>query len=272
MKKQCIILFDCHGMQIFKNLKNYKNFIDLYDVVYVPIYEYSEKDFTDEIKDKLKKCDLIIYQKIKNDRKFIHHDIIKGYLKEDNIQIILPHYVFSGYFINYDLSEDFNLKNNYSSLLNIWQNITINEDLIKNNLENSLKEIEDLEKNCIIKMSDFVRENYSKYRLFYNRGYPTYLFFNELTKRILNYLNFDISNYEILYTKFGINKWVPILPCVQKTLNLNFDCFTLKYTKNEIFDAIVYLITYKELKEKDLDLFKKDNFNKLKYFKNLINY
>jgi hypothetical protein len=272
MKKLCIVLFDCHGTQILQRLENYNKFYEIYDLKYIPIYDYLEKDFNDEIKELFKKCDIMICQYIKNDRKYIHHEIIKTYLNQDCIHILLPHYVFSGYYPEYKLPDDFNIKNSYNKLLNIWNDIDIGEDNIKKPFNDSIKELEELEENCTIKMLEFVKENYNINRLFFSRSYPTYIFFDELTKKILNFINIDIKDYKDVYNQFGINTWIPILPCVKKSLNLNFDCFNLKYTRNERFDSIIYLIACQELKRNEINLFKKDGLNKLKFYKNLIKY
>lgn len=270
MKKSCIILFDCHGELITQYLRNYKLFSDIYKIKYIANYTYKEKDFNNEIKDNLRNCDLIIMQHIKNDRKYIHHDIIKSYLKESCKPVILPHYVFNGYFIDYILPDEFKINNNYNNLLNIWNNLSIDEEIIKKNLYDSFEEIKNLEKNSSIQMIDFIMENYKKNRLFNSRGYPTYIFFGELTKRILKNIDFEITNYKVAFDIWGINTWIPILPCVKNILNLEFDCFNLIYSNTDIFNSIEYIITCKELNIKELNLAKNDGLAKLKYYKNIL--
>ena len=63
--KQCVIFFNCHGNQIYNQLKSSKTFMSIYNVYIISVYNYlysTYEDLIDEHKNYLKKCDLCILQ------------------------------------------------------------------------------------------------------------------------------------------------------------------------------------------------------------------
>lgn len=141
MKKRLLCLFDCHGNEILKHLQTNSFFSSMFDTTYIAIQDYLEKDIPESIKDQIKDTDVIILQYIKNVRPYIHHTIIQSYCKADCTFILVPHYVFSGYWINFDLPEMFTKDKNYNELLELYKNIHIDTDKIIKNFEDSIEEV-----------------------------------------------------------------------------------------------------------------------------------
>ena len=72
----------------------------------------------------------------------------------------------------------------------------------------------------------YIRENFKKIRLWHNPNHPTGILLNQLIIEIFNKLElyYDNSDENIKLLDNMLNDWViPILPCVKKYYNLNFD-------------------------------------------------
>ena len=112
--KNCVIFFNCHGGQIYKQLYSSKIFINQYKVDFISLYDYlegykysNEKDLIQEHLTLIKEADLIILQYIKiNKKKIISHEYINSLLKKETKIILIPHYTFSGYNYPYDIFND----------------------------------------------------------------------------------------------------------------------------------------------------------------------
>ena len=253
MKKHLICLFDCHGSEILKHLKQNSFFYSNFDTTYIAIQDYLQKDLPESIKDQIKNTDVIILQYIKNIRPYIHHTIIQSYCKKDCIVILVPHYVFSGYWNNFDIPENFTKDKTYNELLEIYKNINITEDNIIQNYKSSIEEVINLEANCTVKMSNFILEKAKNVRLFHERSYPTSFFMFYLSKQILEKLYIQTENDVYIDTGFGKTLSLPILPIVKQTLGLTFDTDLIHLTKKSIFGPIEYYLTCKEINKKTLN-------------------
>lgn len=262
-KKICLVLFDCHGIQIMYQLQNSPEFMKLYNVEYLAIYKYTEKGFGETELAKIKNCDMIILQYIKHERPFIHHSIIVKELKKDCRLILLPHYVFSGYWVNFDLPNNFNIKTTKSNLVKMYTDINIDKDVILKNLEDSLNEFKKLEENTTIKMYNTLINNYKNIQLFNTRGYPIYLFFYYMAKEVLDYLKINTEKFQPLFNRFGYNIRRPILLCTKQILGLQFDCSKISYTRKIIFTPIEYYLACKETNKNELNLYKKNDLSVL---------
>lgn len=84
---------------------------------------------------------------------------------------------------------------------------------------NEFKKIDDLSD---IKIFDYYKNNYKKYRLFMGRSYPSSRFFFELTNRILITLNYNPNNEFIDYY-YAKNTSEPIPDYWYKFCNFSFD-------------------------------------------------
>lgn len=77
MKKLCVIFFNCHGGEIEKHLLSSIKFNNIYDIKFIPLYDYlldgykysNNEDLIEDDKKLIINSDLIILQHIKNYRK-----------------------------------------------------------------------------------------------------------------------------------------------------------------------------------------------------------
>ena len=233
MKKNCVIFFNCHGGEIYKQLKSSENFNKIYNIKHIALYDYlpthiysKNDDLIFEHKKQISDADLIILQYIKKkDRYIISQEYIKTLLKNDAKIILIPHYTFSGYNYDYDIvnDENFNTNETKENLEKYVNNLFIDKEKeIQEKLENELKNIEILDYYSNIKCYNFVKENYNKKQLFYSRSYPTYIFFNYISQEILNILEI-INDIKIVWTNYASHTLEPIYPAVKKILNIQFN-------------------------------------------------
>lgn len=189
MKKNCVIFFNCHGGQIYKQLKSSQNFNEKYNVKHIALYDYlpgyvysNNDDLILEHKELINNADLVILQYIKkNNIHIISHKYIKSLLKNNAKIILIPHYTFSGYNFNYDIINDnfFNIEKTKEDLENYINNLFIDKKKeIIDNLNSELENIKILDTFSDIKCYDFIKDNYNKKQLFYSRSYPTYILFH----------------------------------------------------------------------------------------------
>lgn len=223
--KSLVVLFNCHGMVMINQLKMSKEICDTFNIRYIQIYDYLERDFESDKYELLINADVIILQYIKNMRPYIHHSIIKSIIKPDCQLIMLPHYVFSGYWVKHVLPEDFNSTRTAAELEQIIDTFNIDSNIIIENFDNSLIELKNLESECDINMYDIMLKYAKQHRMFNSRGYPTHMFFYFASLELLKLLNVnaDLDNFELCPGRFAYNIRMPILPIVTKTLNLEFN-------------------------------------------------
>lgn len=231
-KKTCVIFFNCHGGPIMKHLLTSKKFKNIYNIKYIPLYNYLDgyvygnyNNLANEDSIIIKKCDLIILQYIKSERKVIHHDLIKNILKKDCKIILIPHYTFSGYFYNFDIINDMFINQNKTKneLNNYINQIHVNKkDNIIKNLQKELNNIKELDKLSDIKCYDFTIKFYKNKLLFHSRSYPSNYFFHHICNKIIQILNIK-DKIKIVNNNYFSHTNDIIYPQVKKYLNLNFN-------------------------------------------------
>ena len=231
--KECVIFFNCHGSQIQQQLLQSDIFKKMYNIKiifspnYLPKHKYENLDeLTNEHKEIIQNADLVILQYIKNStRKVIHHDYIKTLIKKDATVILIPHYSFSGYYYPYDFLQDDNINvNKTKEELQTYINNLLKdkkEDIIKH-MNDNLEHIRKLDELCDIKCYDFIKNNYKKHNLFYNRSYPTSILFHHMVKQILQILNID-NNIKRIVSNYARDNQNIIYPQVKKILGLQFN-------------------------------------------------
>lgn len=205
----------------------------------------------------IEKCDLLILQYIKNYRKIIHHDYIKGLIKSECKIILIPHYTFSDYQYPYDILNDtFFDENKSKNELEIYINNLFLEDeeKILTHLDNELNHIKDLDENSNIKCYDFIKNNYDKNLLFYSRSYPTYVLFHYISTQILSLINID-DKIEPIWSSYASHVLEPIYPNVKKYLKLKFEPQRFNFKCN----ILEYLICCKLNKTNSLLLINRHN-------------
>ena len=75
------------------------------------------------------------------------------------------------------------------------------------NEKNGINILKNKEKTCDIKLSDFILNNYQKYKLFTTPNHPTYLFYKKMVRQIIIKLNMNSPNfYDLIKNdKFHLN-------------------------------------------------------------------
>jgi hypothetical protein len=230
-KKFCLIFYNCMGNSIKKQLIQSKQFINIYNIIYISLYDYLEgykygnkNQLINEHIDLLSKADLLIVQSLRKNRNHLNFDNIIKFIKKKCISIKIPQYTFSGYHYPYNILKDENININYSfeSLNEYLKNLFINQkkEILKN-LDNELLHIKELDTISDIKCYEFIKNNYKNKLLFNNRQYPTYFLFHFIAQAILNYLNID-DKISPLYDRIGQDSLEPIFNNVYKYLELEF--------------------------------------------------
>ena len=238
MKKNLVICMNCHGGPIQRIFRHrYKNTLcDDYNIFHINYAPHASnllktKKFLPKHIELIKSADLLIVQFIENDRGELNHEyIIENLSKTDKI-IIIPHYRFSGYFYNEEKLNKL-LENCYNTnvIKKELQTYVFDEKECINFLNNELEFIKELDKKSSINMYEYVKNNYKKYKLFNDRGHPSFSFFTEFVNQIIEQINLLVkTNYEIIVEKH-IEEIYPdnnhkdiIFNQTKEILNLQFD-------------------------------------------------
>ena len=249
--KQITIMFDCHGAEILKYLLKHMNLNKEFKIVYINLnlYVSTNQIFTDNKQldnkhiDILKDTYILILQVIETDRGFLNNDEIIKYCKKDCNIIKIPHYrnsiyeykTIEGFTNKWDLILNWKLPNKIKDINNIDETINIikneiditnnfpyNKEELEKHMNFKLNEFEKIDSLSDIKMLDYYKNNYKKYRLFKGRGYPSSLFFYELSNRILIKLGYEPNN-DFIDLYFAENTSEPIMDYWYKFCNFTFD-------------------------------------------------
>src|ERR1035437_7102126 len=208
MKKLCVFYGNCQVIYNIKDmLNNSVEFSEKYrSVSYVnhdrdQITKLSNIDIED-----LKKCDVFIYQPLSISHGVFSTENIKTYLKSDCILISFP-YVYNSALYSV-FWEEASPRWTINTLINCgWKNIMIsiinNEsigDIIKSyddgkidfyfddRMKVCLDSLREKERNCSIKVADFIESNFKNKRLFIIQNHLTYFFNRWISNRILEIL------------------------------------------------------------------------------------
>lgn len=259
-KKIAYLYGNCQMSIIAKMLLSNKAFSDTYYLVLSnPIHRLDDEARKYGIDSSfLRELSLFIYQYVKTSNKYsklLSTEYLKSKLSEKCKQICIPNMFFSGYFPQYQemyqspLNDVQTFSNGLipygdrkleESAYSLYNDEISFSDIIKqlytpdlyekvevdNNFMSSLNELEEREKICDIKISDYVIENYQKERLFYTVNHPTNSLVKKMTERILSHLGFDetIVSGGIVEGLDEIEQM--IYPSVKLLLNLKFDVET----------------------------------------------
>jgi len=234
MKKTIVIYSNCQGQAISELLKKLDNeFTNEYDVDnidYISNYQ-NIVDNTPLDYDKLSNCDLFIYQPISSKHGIFATDKVKTVLKESCIQISFPYiynYAFweilvfrrgdhnlssiNSEYIVINHEPIINLKNQGVSLDDIkMQIISGNFDFkFKERYEKTLSILREHEKDCTIKVADFIDKNHKDIHLFYTQNHITAPFVKYMVNKILDHLGYssellDVISYRPFYADYYID-------------------------------------------------------------------
>lgn len=102
------------------------------------------------------------------------------------------------------------------------ENISENAEDIINNFNTCVKEFKNYDDTSDIKMIDYFCQNHLKIRMFNSSHYPTDIFMNEYSNKIIEYLDCDKNKDLMANRNFGANTFQQIDNKVKETLALLF--------------------------------------------------
>jgi hypothetical protein len=269
-----ILYLNCHG----KEIKNYLlNYTKMTEIIYIPTYEYINQKKKLPY-DSLKSADFIIYNPVSEEHgEYSSKEILK-HLKNECKTCCIGYYRMKCFFCHPIYCNHFIYSENPKIFEspkpeNINIDLVINPDKIKCNLDSKtildedLKKIYEIDLKSDIKMYDFIKENYKKYKLFVDPSHPTKYFFVEIFKRILNF--FEIKPIKKIDELNELLTLQPYIIIPQKVIELD-----IKFNTNikflDKYDLSLSQFLYLRMNEQniihesyhDKIKFFLDNFNK----------
>jgi hypothetical protein len=256
-----------------------KYFHDIYKIYHFLNYEYikNNKELPDEIAD----ADFFIYQNYsKQEDPTYSLDNIINMLKPECKKICIPFLQCDSLFCYNSVSphnsktitQEFphgkffygiehienELKLSYNSnketiISNAYKNMTDDQAIPKETIDKyKYRNLEYFENKILSsdvpELFNFIQNNFTKVRLFYNRNHPTGLLLNELVKGVFRCMNLEYPSNDptnIIVLDDILNDWcMPILPCVQKYYQLEFDCKVHSKYHPNIIDLYSFIETY----------------------------
>ena len=235
-----------------------RDFSKDYIVIHTPkVYDYltDRKNILKAfVKDKqfLSKIDLFIYQSISKNNRFseiLNTEDLKTLLNNKCENVNILNLYFTGYFpqmkeneknLGMDVHQsgffpygdkyvdqliEGGMRDGEDILKILMDENFLSEDVIEDNVKESLKELSKREKVCDVKIVDYIECNYRKEQLFYSCNHPNETLLNEYVRRILEYLGYKeqyISEKDIIMRCESLKgQDIPIYPAVVKCLGLN---------------------------------------------------
>jgi len=265
-----------------------KYYSDLFIVKYLTNYKFINEKL--ELPEDIKNADIFLYQNYSDKPNCIYdlNNILNNYLKKDCIKICFPTLHSCQMLFCYEINDPNNFKT-ISDIYphgKFFYGISVITDLLKkydyNNYDEINKNIiidkiynesqqldfisdekikyyynrnmEFLEKKILSsdvpELFDFIKNNFTKIRLWHNPNHPTGVLLNKLIKCIFYKLNLNYNeddNLENIHKlENSLNDWViPIFPSVKKYYNITFDdkCSSW-YHKEDIKDSYSYINKY----------------------------
>ena len=199
MKKLCIFFGNCQS-HVIKHFLQFSNFFETYDTYICANWELLNDPELLPVK-MFKNADLIIYQPLSDVHGCYSPNInnpnsFMKLLKPDCKTISFPRIHNNALFPIFKKSLTQNIyygkiKNafkNKEELIELYKKNEIDFDF-ENRMQQNILISREKEKDCDIKIIDFILENIQKHKLFLTQDHPTSFVFNELTRQICNILN-----------------------------------------------------------------------------------
>lgn len=227
MKKKCVIFGNCHCSGIKKFLE-FSKFYEFYELKQYANWQIiKELKLTDDIYINISEADLIIYQPLKdiyncystnknNPESFFN--LTKNTCKFISFPRIHNNAIFPIFnkrkYSNEVYGKINNKINSVENLIYLYDNNLLDFDF-ENRMKNNY--LISKEKDCDIKIIDFIYDNIRRQKLFLTQDHPTSIIFNEITSQICKILNL---NYD--YEK-GLNS-DENLTCLEDSVYSRKDC------------------------------------------------
>ncbi len=253
-KPICVVFGNCQTFYMTRILHQTDVINTNYNIIEFPlIQDLTVEKKTGFSRDLLKHISLFIYQNVSDDNKFsplLSTDrYILPSLDKNCLKCSFPFVYFKGYFPQYVWNRRNYLLDNYMPYgdLKIQELIEkgypiskcveelgdlklFSDKELKDNLSDTISELQKRESHCDVKISDFIFENYQEKYLFYTPSHPVTDLLIEVAKRIFKHLN--IQNYYIKSESLPENDGYEMLiyPSVVKKLNLKFEKRRFRYS------------------------------------------
>lgn len=122
---------------------------------------------------------------------------------------------------------------------------------IQDNFDATLAKIREREKKCDLTVSDYIENNYQKYRMFYNPNHPTGMITRVKGEYILQYLGLEAETELYFDNGLGADE-MPIYGCVKKALGLTYEqriyrrnsCYALTNRPEDLEEYIANYIAW----------------------------
>jgi hypothetical protein len=283
-KKLILIWANCQGGSVSCMLNKY--YSNLFEIKGLLNYEFIKNNLP--VPDDIKNADYFLYQNYsdKPNSEYDLIVLLNKYLKKDCIKICFPTLHSCPLLFCYDFLEPNNFKtiNDKYPHGKFFFGISVITDLLK---KYDYKDCDEAQKNSIIneiynisqeqdfipeekmqyyykrnfeffeqkilqsdvpELQEFIKENFTKFRLWHNPNHPTGILLNELCKLIflrLNLIYDENDNLENINRLDKLNDWVmPIFPCVKKYYNIRFDDKCSSWYHSDIIDTKSYITKY----------------------------
>jgi len=226
-KLKVFIFSNCQGNHIsllnkIEVFNNYFEFVYLQNYINIDDYDYLQKI--------INTVDIFIYQTIRQSGIGSQLNYILNNIDNRVFKISLSYFYCNWYWLfgtsiidSLSSLDQYKNKNiiNRDDIYNILKHHDFN---LKDRMELSFKIFEEKEYNVDIKILPFIRENYKKFRLFFNKNHitkPVIIYFiNEVLKKLK--INILIDN-TIDIGVYNNNYFQPISSLVKQSLNLEFE-------------------------------------------------
>jgi hypothetical protein len=198
MKKICVFFGNCQ-CHVLRKLLHFSNFFEIYDTYTCANWEllYDPKRLPTEM---MQKADLIIYQPLSDvhgcySTNIHNENSFMKLIKPDCKTISFPRLHNNALFPIFKKKRELTIY--YGKINNLFENKKelielYNQDQIDFDFENRMKQniliSREKEKDCDVKIIDFIIENIKKHKLFLTQDHPTSFVMNEITKQICNIL------------------------------------------------------------------------------------
>lgn len=267
-KLEILIFSNCQGHHIsfINKLNIFKKYFNI-----TLIANYIE--LNDEIKNNLNiilhKLDILIYQPIRESGIGLQLKYILDNINLSRVKTITLTYLYCNWYWLFDVKSLYIL-NEYKNLDIKKEDVNyilsnINGEILKNRMIESFKIFEEKEKTVDIRVLDFIKQNYKKQRLFFNKNHITKPLIIYIINEFFKILKIDIELTNDFYLGiYNSNVFQPISSYIKKKLELEFDEDTIgdEFYINYFYDYINnkdldYLINTYELNE-NKDIYIKD--------------
>ena len=260
--KTCLIYGNCQAAALRTYLQNNSTFVSAYRMIDIkPVHLLSKADipYLDQVASEV---DLLIYQPVSDNYKGIYQlstRYLKERLKPECRQISFPVAYFTGYNpeVTYlrdvnganvtkpSVYHDINILRLFDEGKSNWEILEIIQDddfytvpSAKKQFTDTLVSLQFREKELDLKLSEFIKDNFKKERLFHVFNHPNKTILALIADLILERLGINDRYIHMGHNADILSKnSFPIYPSLVKQLNIEFPCDFVYRFENKIYSA-----------------------------------